>query len=121
MRNYISTMVEKIEFWPSALIGFIVMLILSVLPLPGPLIGGAVSGFLYKSGLIEGMKVGLVAGIFGALVISALLLLFGTAFLGVFGLFAGFAGAIAIIIIAIYNGFFALVGGALGGLLADKI
>ena len=114
-------MVEKMEFWPSALIGFVVMLILSLLPLPGPLLGGFVSGFLYKSGLIEGMKVGLVAGIFGALVISALLLLFGTAFFGFFGLFAGFAGAIAIIAIAIYNGIFALIGGAIGGLLADNI
>jgi hypothetical protein len=114
-------MVEKMEFWPSALIGFVVMLILSVLPLPGPLIGGFVAGFLFKEGIMGGAKVGLATGIFGAIVISVLLVLFGTLFLGAIGLLAGLAGTLALVALALYNGLFALVGGAIGGLVVGKI
>ncbi|MDR2855733.1 MAG: DUF5518 domain-containing protein [Methanomicrobiales archaeon] len=112
--------VEKMEFWPSALIGFVVMLILSVLPFPGPLVGGFISGFLFKEGIVGGVKVGLAAGIFGALVISALFIIFGIAFLGVLGLFVGLVGTIALVVLALYNGIFALIGGAIGGLVAEK-
>ena len=113
-------MVEKMEFWPSALIGFVVMLILSILPVPGPLIGGFIAGFLFKEGIMGGVKVGLAAGIFGAIVISILLVFFGTMFLGIIGLLAGFAGMVALVALALYNGIFALVGGAIGGLIVGK-
>jgi hypothetical protein len=114
-------MVEKMELWPSALIGFVVMLILSILPLPGPLIGGFIAGFLFKEGIMGGVKVGLVSGVFGAIVISILLLLFGTMFFGIIGFFGACLAGVALVALALYNGIFALVGGALGGLIVEKI
>lgn len=120
MRNNISTMIKKMEFWPSTLIGFVVMLILSVVPFPGPLVGGFISGFLFREGIEGGMKVGLVAGIFGAIVFSALLVFFGIALLGVLGLFVGFVGTIVLVALALYNGILGLIGGAIGGLVAEK-
>jgi hypothetical protein len=113
-------MVEKMELWPSALIGFVVMLILSILPLPGPLIGGFIAGFLFKDGVIGGIKVGLAAGIFGAIVISILLSFGLTIFFGGFGLVASIFGSFVLIASALYNGAFALIGGALGGLIVGK-
>jgi len=121
LRNAVIIMVEKMEFWPSALIGFVVMLILSVLPVPGPLIGGFISGFLFKDGIVGGIKVGLAAGIFGAIVISILLFFFGTVFFGILGFFAGLVGTVALVAFALYSGLFALVGGAIGGWLAGKV
>ena len=114
-------MIAKVEFWPSALIGFVVMLILSVFPFPGPLVGGFLAGFLFQEGIGGGMKVGLTAGIFGAIVTSALFVFLGVALFGLLGLFIGFVGTIVLVALALYNGILGLIGGAIGGLVADML
>ena len=114
-------MVQKVDFWLSALIGFVVMLILSVVPFPGlgPIVGGFISGFLFKEGLVGGMKVGFAAGIFGAIVFSVIVTFFGIALLGGLGLVAGLVGTILFVALALYSGILALIGGAIGGLVVE--
>ena len=108
---------KKTSFWVGVLIGFIVMVIMSPLPVFGPIIGGLVAGALVGGGPWNSAKAGFAAGIFGALAIGILLLIGGTLAFGMFGLLAGLAGGAALIVLALYNGILGFIGGVFGGIL----
>ena len=96
-----------------ALIGAVVMFVLSIIPL-SPVVGGAVSGYLHKR---EGAKVGALAGLFAAVPIVALVM-FVVTFLvpvnvGTVGPLVGFG--IAAVVLLLLVGLYTAGLGALGG------
>jgi len=90
------------SFRVAALIGFVVMVVLSPLPLIGPIVGG------------------FIAGIFGAIVLGIVMVIGGTLLLGIAGFIGGTMGAMALIILAVYTGVLGLIGGAIGGVIAGR-
>ncbi len=116
---------ENMGFIFAALIGFIVMMVLQPLPILGPIIGGIVAGAFLHHGTGSGAVVGFIAGIFGALVLTILLLTIG--FLsGIFGqipiLGALVGGGLGIMTIAfsLYEGVLGAIGGAIGGVISEN-
>jgi hypothetical protein len=108
----------KGNFWLGVIVGFIVMIVLSFLPVIGALLGGFVAGIIARGGWWNGAKAGFVAGIFGAIVLGIILIVGSTLFLGVVGFFGGLGVTVALIAIALYSAILGLVGGAIGGLIA---
>lgn len=106
------------SFWVAALIGFVVMVVLSPLPLVGPIVGGFIAGLLAGGGAWNGLKAGFTAGIFGAIVLGIIMVVGGTLLLGIVGFLGGTVGALTLIILAVYTGVLGLIGGAIGGIIA---
>lgn len=105
----------------AALIGFIVMILLQPLPILGPLIGGIVAGGILHHGTGSGAIVGFIAGIFGAIVLTILLLTVGflSGLLGdipLLGALIGGGFGIMSITFSLYEGILGAIGGAIGGI-----
>lgn len=116
-------------FWFAAFIGFIVMVVISVFfgeshpyaTLLSPLAGGFLAGILLGEGGGEGAKVGFISGIFGALLLSVIILITGTALFGAIGAVIGALIDLVIIIFATFAfGILGLIGGGIGGLFRRK-
>ena len=76
---------QKGSFGLAVFLGFFTMLVLGWIPIIGSFIVGLVADLIARGGAGRGAKGGFLAGILGALIIAAVLLVLGTAFLGVLG------------------------------------
>ena len=115
------------EAWSSVLIGLVVGLVLAHLSTAaiGWLIGGIIAGFLVKEGAVGGMKVGFAIGIFGPFIISILLSFYMAMFNPLttgpmLRLYAGDIISFAVLGLVL-NVIIALIGGAIGGLIAERV
>ena len=109
----------KGSFWPGAVVGFILMVLIGgALPVLGPIIGGFVAGLIAKGGMWNGAKAGFTAGIFGALVVIIFGLMIGTLALGLFGFLLALGIGVILVATALYFAVLGLVGGAIGGLIS---
>lgn len=112
------------DFWINAVIGAVVAVVLSFVPL-SPILGGGVAGYLHRGTRMAGAKVGAVSGLLAALPVFAVFtLLFGGIGLG--ALFEGSAAGLAIFLGIMFFGVLitaAVAGGmgALGGYLGVMI
>lgn len=106
----------------NALIGAVVAVVVSFIPF-SPLLGGTVAGYLERR---DGLRVGTIAGLFTALPLLGLLVLFGgvvAALLGVGELFAGgilFVGLVAFLFVTVYTVALSALGGVLGVYVAEE-
>jgi len=105
-------------FWLAVIVGFVVMLVLFFLPVINYLVGGFVAGILARGGTWNGAKVGFMAGIIGAVIIGAVILLGGTIFLGLIGFLGGLVIAVVLLVLGLMSAILGLVGGAIGGTIA---
>lgn len=108
---------KKGSFWPGVIAGFIVMVLLGSLPVLGPLIGGLVAGLIARGGVGGGATAGFVSGIFGAMIVSVILILGGSLFFGIPGFFMALGVSFVIVIATLYFGILGAIGGAVGGAL----
>jgi hypothetical protein len=113
------------NFWLAAVIGAIVMFLLSVLPVLGPLVGGFVAGLIARGNPKNGAKVGCVAGIIGGLIIAAVLVAGFPNLAGIFNraladlmVQAGYAVPLSVIPIVLYHVLLGVMGGAIGAALS---
>lgn len=116
--------------WTAAFVGFILAVILSnlfgyFLGFTGISIGlflaGIVVGLMVGGGILTGFGNGLVAGAFGAIVISIILLIGGTITAGVVRFTAAAIASVTwILTIFVTTGFVMGVGGAIGSLISGK-
>ncbi|MDD1661513.1 MAG: DUF5518 domain-containing protein [Methanomicrobiales archaeon] len=112
------------NFWLAAIVGAIVMFLLSLLPVLGPLIGGFVAGLIARGHFKNGGKAGLVAGVIGGLLIAVILIAGFSSLAGLFNraladivVQAGFDIKTSILPIALYHALLGLMGGAIGAAL----
>ena len=121
------------DFWINAVIGAVATFVIGALPLiqfVAPIGGGAVAGYLQNTGTGDGVTVGAVAGLIGA--IPALLI--GIVFLGFFGLIGASSGTaegflsggllggfflIIFVIAVVVSTIFSAIGGAIGAMVAE--
>jgi hypothetical protein len=109
----------KGSFWPGAVVGFILMVLIGgALPVLGPIIGGLVAGLIAKGGMWNGAKAGFTAGIFGALVVIIIGLVVGTLAMGLFGFLLALGIGVILVATALYFAVLGLVGGSIGGLIS---
>lgn len=115
--------------WGAVAIGFILsivfgaifgVLIYGVGALLGWLIAGIVVGYMVGGTAGNGMANGAVSGLFGAIILSILLLVFGTLLLGIVGFAAATVTSLVLII-----GFFGVmiimaIGGAIGSIIKGE-
>ncbi|MEI7432633.1 MAG: DUF5518 domain-containing protein [Methanomicrobiales archaeon] len=105
------------SFWLAVAIGFVLMVVLGFVPVVGPLVAGLVAGLIAGGGVWNGGKAGFLSGLFGAVILSVLVIAGSTFLLGIFGLVAGLGIAVTLIILALYHAVLGLIGGCIGGLL----
>jgi hypothetical protein len=105
------------SFWIGVAIGFVVMVLLNSLPVIGPLIGGFIAGIIARGGMWNGAKAGFLAGIFGAVIISVILIIGGSLLLGVPGFITALGVSFIIVLAALYFGIIGLIGGLVAGAL----
>jgi hypothetical protein len=98
-------------------LGFITMIVLGWIPVIGSFIAGLVAGLIARGGAGRGATAGFLTGILGALIIGAVLMFLGTAFLGGLGFLVGFGLNILVILLSLVGAIIALIGGAIGGAL----
>lgn len=108
-------MAAKGSFWLGVIIGFIVMVLLGSLPVLGPIIGGFIAGLITRGGSWGGATAGFVAGLFGAIVISVILILGGSLIFGIPGFISALGVSFIIVIATLYYGLLGFVGGAIAG------
>jgi hypothetical protein len=108
-------MAAKGSFWLGVIIGFIVMVLLGSLPVLGPIIGGFIAGLIARGGSWGGATAGFVAGLFGAIVISVILILGGSLLFGIPGFISALGVSFIIVIATLYYGLLGFVGGAIAG------
>ena len=116
--------------WTATFVGFILAVILSNLfgyflgfigITIGLFIAGIVVGLMVGGGVLTGFGNGLVAGAFGAIVISIILLIGGTLTAGIVGFTTAAVLSITWILwIFVTSGFVVGVGGAIGSLISGK-
>lgn len=116
--------------WTAAFVGFILAVILSNLfgyflgfvgVTLGLFLAGIVVGLMVGGGVLSGFGNGLVAGAFGAIVLSIILLIGGTLAAGLIGFTAAAVASITWIVwIFLTSGFVVGVGGAIGSLISGK-
>ena len=106
-------MAAKGSFWLGVIIGFIVMVLLGSLPVLGPIIGGFIAGLIARGGSWGGATAGFVAGLFGAIVISVILILGGSLIFGIPGFISTLGVSFIIVIATLYYGLLGFVGGAI--------
>lgn len=116
--------------WTAAFVGFILAVILSnvfgyfmgfIGISIGLFIAGIAVGLMVGGGVLTGFGNGLVAGAFGAIVISIILLIGGTITAGLVGFgVAAAASLVWILTIFVTSGFVVGVGGAIGSLISGK-
>lgn len=105
------------SFWLGVVVGFIVMTLLNFLLVAGPIIGGFIAGIIAKGGAWGGATAGFVSGLFGAIVISVILVLGGTLLLGFPGFITALGVSFVLVIATLYFAILGFVGGAIGGAL----
>jgi hypothetical protein len=108
---------KKGSFWPGVIVGFMVMVLLGSLPVLGPRIGGLIAGLIARGGFGGGATAGCVSGIFGAMIVSVILVVGGTLCFGIPGFFTALGVSFIIVIATLYFGILGAVGGAFGGAL----
>ena len=108
-------MAAKRSFWLGVIIGFIVMILLGSLPVLGPVIGGFIAGIIARGGVWGGATAGFVAGLFGAMVISVILVIGGSLLFGIPGFLTALGVSFIIVIATLYYGLLGFVGGAIAG------
>jgi hypothetical protein len=115
--------------WGAVILGFFLSIILGglfgiIIPIWGGIIGlllaGMVVGYMVGGDAMNGAVNGGLAGVFGAIIISLLLLIFGTLILGIIGFAAATVTSIFILV-----GFFGVmlimgVGGAIGSVVKGE-
>lgn len=116
--------------WTAAFVGFIMAVILSnvfgyffhsIGIGIGLFIAGIIVGLMVGGSVLTGFGNGLVAGAFGAIVISIILLIGGTITAGLAGFTtAAIASVTWIVYIFVTSGFVVGVGGAIGSLISGK-
>ncbi len=115
--------------WGAVILGFFLSIILGglfgiIIPIWGGLIGlllaGMVVGYMVGGDAMNGAVNGALAGVFGAIIISFLLLIFGTLILGIIGFAA--ATVTSIFILAGFIGVMLImgVGGAIGSVVKGE-
>ncbi|MFB6150212.1 MAG: DUF5518 domain-containing protein [Haloarculaceae archaeon] len=126
----VETFVDRREgdFWLNAVIGAVLTVVLSFVPV-SPILGGGVAGYLNRGTRTTGAKVGAASGLIAALPFFAVFsLLFG----GIgFGALAGGSGAgfviflaimaFAVVVTALFAGGMGAVGGYLGVVARERI
>lgn len=108
-------MAAKGSFWLGVIIGFIIMVLLGSLPVLGPIIGGFITGLIARGGTWGGATAGFVAGLFGAIVISVILILGGSLLFGIPGFISALGVSFIIVIATLYYGLLGFVGGGIAG------
>jgi hypothetical protein len=108
-------MAVKRSFWLGVIIGFIVMVLLGSLPVLGPVIGGFIAGIITRGGVWGGATAGFAAGLFGAIVISVILIIGGSLLFGIPGFLTSLGVSFIIVIATLYYGLLGFVGGAIAG------
>lgn len=108
-------MAAKRSFWLGVIVGFIVMVLLGSLPVLGPVIGGFIAGIIARGGVWGGATAGFVAGLFGAIVISVILIIGGSLLFGIPGFLTALGVSFVIVIATLYYGLLGFVGGAIAG------
>ena len=108
-------MAAKGSFWLGVIIGFMVMVLLGSLPVLGPLIGGFIAGLIARGGSWGGATAGFVAGLFGAIVISVILILGGSLLFGIPGFISALGASFIIVIATFYYSLLGFVGGGIAG------
>jgi hypothetical protein len=112
--------------WGAVIIGFILSIVLgaifaAIIPGVGALLGwllaGMVVGYMVGGTAGNGAANGAISGLFGAIVLSILLLIFGTLILG----FIGFAAATVTSLVMILGSLGVLIIMAVGGLIGALI
>lgn len=109
--------------WGAVIVGFILAIILGavfgvIIPVWGAIIGlliaGIAVGYMVGGEATDGLVNGALSGLFGGIVLSLLLLIFGTILLGLIGF--AVAAISSIIILALFLGAMIVmaVGGAIG-------
>ena len=108
---------EEGNIWLAIVAGWIVMIILNIwLPVLGPVIGGFVAGWIARGGTWNGAKAGLLAGVLGWIVLSVMILIGASFFLGGVGFLVGLGTGLVLIAAAfLYTGVLGLIGGAIAG------
>jgi len=97
------------------LAGFAVMIILSPLPVIGPLIAGFVAGLVAGGGSTRGGIAGFLAGILGGLIIWLFITYLAREYPGLFTGPVGTILRVGIAVLSLYTGVLGLIGGAAGG------
>ncbi|NYT07008.1 MAG: hypothetical protein GKC05_01950 [Methanomicrobiales archaeon] len=105
----------KGSFWVGVIVGFIVMVLLGSLPVLGPVIGGFIAGIIARGGVWGGATAGFVAGLFGAIVISVILIIGGSLLFGIPGFLTALGVSFIVVIATLYYGLLGFVGGAIAG------
>lgn len=115
--------------WGAVILGFILSIILGgifavIVPIWGGILGlllaGMAVGYMVGGDAMNGATNGALAGVFGAIVLSLLLLIAGTLFLGIIGFAA--ASITSLFILAGFVGVMLImaVGGIIGALIKDE-
>ncbi|NYB52931.1 MAG: DUF5518 domain-containing protein [Methanobacteriaceae archaeon] len=115
--------------WGAAVIGFILSIVLGaifgvLIPGVGALLGwflaGMVVGYMVGGTAGNGLVNGAVSGLFGAIVLSILMLVFGTLILGLIGFAAATVTSIILIIAFLGVMIIMAAGGAIGSLIKGE-
>jgi hypothetical protein len=115
--------------WGAVIIGFILSIILGgifavIIPIWGGILGlllaGMVVGYMVGGDAMNGAVNGALAGVFGALVLSLLLLIAGTLILGIIGFAAATITSVFILIGFIGVMLIMAVGGAIGSVVKNE-
>jgi hypothetical protein len=115
--------------WGAVIIGFILSIILGgifavIIPIWGGILGlllaGMVVGYMVGGDAMNGAVNGALAGVFGALVLSLLLLIAGTLILGIIGFAAATITSVFILIGFVGVMLIMAVGGAIGSVVKNE-
>ena len=115
--------------WGAIIIGFFLSIILGgifaiIIPVWGGLLGlllsGMAVGYIVGGDAMDGAINGALAGIFGAIVLSFLLLIFGTLILGIIGFAAATITSLFILIGFIGVMIVMAIGGAIGSIVKNE-
>ena len=91
------------------------MIVLGWIPIIGSFFAGLVAGLIARGGPGRGALAGFLTGIIGALLIAAVLMLLGTAFLGALGFLVGLGLSIIVVLLSLFGAIIAVIGGTIGG------
>ena len=115
--------------WGAVILGFFLSIILGglfgiIIPVWGGIIGlllaGMVVGYMVGGDAVNGAVNAAVSGVFGAIIISLLLLIFGTIILGIIGFAAATLTSIFILLSFIGVMLIMAVGGAIGSIVKNE-
>jgi hypothetical protein len=108
------------NFWLAVIVGFIVMLVLTILPVISPLDGGFVAGLIARGGAMSGEKAGLLAVLLGVIIIAIAMLAGLTIFAGAVGFLIAVAGSLVVLLVFRIHAILGFAVGAIGGALWSR-